>query len=644
MSSSNGTKGEFRGFSLDVNRKVLWRGGEIVSLPPKAIEMLIVLLRNRGSVVSKQELLDAVWGETFVEESVLSNNVYLLRKAIGEVEPGRSLITTVARRGYKFEDSSDDPASDFVLEHHVFEQTLIEDVSNESLSGLEPQTTKRKLGIRFSSRRNAVVALSLGAIFLLSGIGFLEWRQMSAARSLSEIRSIAVLPLKPIAGTEAEAVLSLGLADVLITQLGASERLIVYQVGSVSEYVGKDFDPIAAGSKLGAEAVLEGTIQRSDQRLRVNARLLRISDGSQMWSGAFNETETDILALQDAIATAVAGALFAAINQSERELILQRYKRDVGAYEAYLRGRYEFYRSGVPVGERYPKAIAEFEKAIAIDNDYALAHAGIADSYSQLANYSTGERRAMLYAKAKESALRALSLDDTLAETHASIGWINRIYDWDWDASERHLRRAIELAPNDARNHYLYSFLLITLGRTDEALVHARRSRELDPVSKTAAHSYALTCDRRFEEALDVGVPILETTPDNSIWRGMIAAYIHAGRSGEALSLYERTPAAIREEVATSIHLPIIYANLGDRAKAEEVLRELEVQARDNAGRTVRLAAVYAVLGRDHDALDALETGLTTRDDRMVWLKTNPFFDTLRDEPRFQAILRKMNL
>jgi TolB-like protein/DNA-binding winged helix-turn-helix (wHTH) protein len=633
-----------KGFSLDVNRKILWRDGQIVDLPPKAVEMLIVLLRNRGNVVTKQELLDSIWGDTFVEESVLSNNVYLLRKAIGELEPGRQLITTVPRRGYKFENPND-AGTDFVLEHHVFDQTTVEDVSSQPDQRNSYRITAPSLSSPASRPRRYVLRAAAALLIVGTAIGLLAVRQSpSSSSGLSEIRSIAVLPPNPLGKGEDEAVLSFGIADALITQLGNSQRLVVQPLSAVSDYPQTSANGREIGTRLGVDAVMEGTIQRAGDQLRVTIRLLRVADGTQVWSGTFNESRQDIFALQDSIAGSVSAALFGALSVAEREVILSRYKTNIPAYESYLRGRYEYFRYGQPPVDRYPRAIAEFEKALDEDPNYALALAGIADAYSQLANYSSGELRVERYEKAKTFATRALAIDDKLAETHAAIGWINRIYDWDWEASERHLTRAIELSPNEARYRYMYAYLLVTLGRTGEAIEQARRSRDLDPVTKTNVYALALASHRRFDEALAVMLPTLESTHDTSQWRNAISYYLHAGKPADALALFERTPENVRTEFATEVFVPVIYSRLGDNARADSALLDLEQKADANIGRHVRLAATYAALGMNDKAIAALEQGLPSRDDRMMWIKTNPFFDGLRDDPRFDAVVRKMNL
>jgi DNA-binding winged helix-turn-helix (wHTH) protein/TolB-like protein/Tfp pilus assembly protein PilF len=648
MPQQNGGNGKFEGFSVDVNRKVLLRGGEIVDLPPKAVEMLIVLLRNRGKVVTKQELLDSVWGDAFVEESVLSNNVYMLRKAIGEIEPGKQLIRTVPRRGYKFEDSFDDPSSEFVLEHHVFEQTLIEDVSApEPAQIYRPAGASALAAASITRKWYARPALAAGTIALLviaSSFGARQWSQPSTTTDATTIRSIAVLPLRPIGGAENDQVVALGLADALITQLGASKRLVIRPMSSVASYAGKEFDPVDAGRKLGSDAVLEGTFQRSYDRFRVTARLIRVSDGSQIWAGTFNDTKSDIFALQDAIATDAAKALIANISQQDRDMVLRRYKTNGDAYDAYLRGRFHYHSSNPATDERLRNAAEEFDKALSFDPNYALAYAGLADAYARLGNSASDTNRKPFYEKARANAVKALELDDNLAETHAAIGWINRIYDWNWPESETHLRRAVELAPNDARFYHLLSFLQITLGQTKEAVETARRARDLDPVNKTSVYAFALMSDRQFDAGIAEDMKVLDVTGDLTIWRALVGAYVAAGKPAEALAIYERTPAAQKDEFAIRIYLPLIYGQLGDKARSDVELKKLEASAQNTEGRTVRLSSIYAALGHTDHALSSLERGLAARDDRMMWVKTNPLFDGIRKEPRFRKLIAEMNL
>ena len=632
--SINGGQRDQPGFSLDMDRKILWRDGEVVPLPPKAAEILCVLARHRGEVVTKTELLDAVWGDSFVEESVISNNIYLLRKTLTELTGVKGLIQTVPRRGYRFGETGSD-GTGLVLAHHVFEQTIIRDAAAEPYVSEIGDRSPR--GHRTFASPLRLTMASLAAVLAALAIIGWQYRKPSAP---TNIRSMAVLQLKPL-GTDAgdsDKALGLGLSEALATRVGASRNLVVRPLGSVDQT-----DPLEAGRKMQVDAVLAGTFQRDSDRIRITMRLLRVSDGSQIWSGTFNESQRDIFKLQDALSEQAANALAVTLNQQQRQMILKRYTANVEAYEAYLRGRY-LYSQGEAKDGAYDRAIVEFKHSLELDPNYALAYTGLADAYARKGNNSRGKERRDLYEEAKANAIKALALDEDLAEAHVAKGWIDRIYDWNWAESEKHFLRAVELAPNEARNYHLYAFLLITLGRTAEGVENAHRAMELDPIGKASVYAYALYCDRQFDRSIAEFNKILGISPDVTVWRGLASAYVSAGRPEDAIRLYEQAPPERRDDFTLKIYMPMAYRAAGRMPDAANLLAELEETSLPIPERSTNMAALYSELGRREEALRLLRQAIEVRDDRLMWIKTNPHFDNLRSEPEFQEILRKMNL
>jgi serine/threonine-protein kinase len=474
---------------------------------------------------------------------------------------------------------------------------------------------------------------------VVAALAIIGWQYRSIPAS-SNMKTMAVLQLRPLAGgvTESDRALGMGLTDAIATRIGASRNVIVRPV-SITE----TGDPLETGRMSQVDGVLDGTFQRDGDRIRISMRLLQVSDGRQIWSGTFNESEKDIFKLQDALSEQAAGALAINLNQQQREMILKRYTANVEAYQAYLRGRY-LYSNGDARIEDYDRAVVEFDRSLKLDPNYALAYTGLADAYARKGNNSAGNDRRDFYEKAKANAIKALALDDDLSEAHLAKGWIDRIYDWNWAESEKHFTRAIELAPNESRNYHLYAFLLITLGRTAEGVEKAKRAMELDPVRKASVYAYALSCDRRFDESIAEYNKILGVSPDVTVWRGLVEAYVSAGKPAEALAVYERAPKAQQDEFAIQVYLPIAYSRLGDRSRSDEMLQDLERRSTERPERSVRLAITYAGIGRNGDAFNALERALAIRDDRLMWIKTNPTFDPLRNDPRYMEILRKMGL
>ncbi|HEX7317075.1 MAG TPA: tetratricopeptide repeat protein [Pyrinomonadaceae bacterium] len=291
-------------------------------------------------------------------------------------------------------------------------------------------------------------------------------------------RTVAVLPFKPLVVENRDEVLELGMADALITKLSNTRGVIVRPLASARRYGGIEQDPLAAGRELQVDSVVDGSIQRWGDRIRVTARLVGVG-GEQLWAGQFDEKFTDIFAVQDAISGRVAGALALHLSSEEERRLTKRYTENAAAYELYLRGRYHLYKLTPP---EIRKGIAFFREAVTVDPAYALAYAGIADAYSTLPITSDVTPRDA-FPKAQEAVTKALELDGSLAEAHAILGRIKFWFDWDWAGSESEFRRAIELSPNNADAHRLYAHLLSNTGRYEEALRELKRARELDPLS-----------------------------------------------------------------------------------------------------------------------------------------------------------------
>lgn len=606
---------------LDVENKFLWHDDKPVDLPLKALELLCLLAGNDGAVVSKSTIWESVWQDAFVEETNLTHHIYLLRRKFKELnEPDP--IQTVPRRGYRFNPQSN--GDGLVIERHAVTQTLIE-IEDSSRS------------FRF----NRVAAVALVLIGLAGAAGFIAYQNRQVQSAPADVRSIAVLPLKSLGAGDSDGSLVLGLADALITALGKSPNIIVRPLTAVTDYVDEEYDALKVGQHLEVGAVLDGSFQRDENRLRVTVRLLRIPDGRQIWSGTFEDGESDIFRLQDRISTEAARALSLNLNQSDRDQILQRYTQNAAAYQAYQRGRY-FYFLRVPKADKLGKALAEFKAAIELDPNYALAFTGLSDVYWQQALAAGDvETRRALYEKAEDAAKTAIALDPELAEAYASLGWIKRNYDWDWPAAEANLKRSIELAPNVWNHYRRYSSLLITLGRTAEAVEINRRAKELNPLQNDASVYYY---NRQYEDAVAESLPQLRLSGDDDARHNLAAAYTELGRPHEAIDLLEHSEPLIRDGFKTRVYLAIAHFRSGNGKKAEILLREMEAEAGGNVENLTRLAYVYAAMSRTEQALTALKAGLEARDDRMLYIIAHPNFDGLRSDRRFQEILRKMNL
>jgi serine/threonine-protein kinase len=403
---------EFDGFRLDPQKRLLSRDdGTVIPLMPKAFDTLLYLVENSGRVVDKDEMFREVWPDTIVEENNLTQNISILRKVFGEKPGQHRFIVTVPGRGYRF----------------------VADVRQHR--GLDPPPTVETPiavnEVEQEAHTNRYWFMTLGLITLISlvSLGF-YFLSDSPARG-DKIRSIAVLPFKPLTTDNRNESMEFGMADSLISRLSDGDDLIVRPLFSVRRFTSPDEDPVAAGRSLAVEAVLDGSIQLAPDKVRVSARLFRVSDGKQIWSEQFDEDRTNIFEVQDSIADRVARALNTRLSGKANS-----HPGNLDAYENYMLGRVHVIRLVMP---EVKKGIAYYERAIAADPNYALAYVGIAEAQRALVMSNDLDPQ-LAFVQAKSAASRAVELDPNRGESHLALGMIAFIYDWDWPLAEEHLR------------------------------------------------------------------------------------------------------------------------------------------------------------------------------------------------------------
>jgi DNA-binding winged helix-turn-helix (wHTH) protein/tetratricopeptide (TPR) repeat protein len=559
------SKFEFGPFRLDAAKRVLWREGLIVPLPPKALDLLVALVDQQGDVVTKDDLMKRVWPNTFVEEANLSVNVSALRKALGAQPDGRPYIETVSRRGYRFA-APEGPA----------------------------------------------------------GPG---------------LPTLAVLPFIALDRGKDEAYLGAGLADALITRLGGTGRVAVRPTSAVLPYAGRD--PREAGRDLQVDAVLEGKIQRRGSRIRVTVQLLPLSGAAPAWAETFDEDVTSVFAVQDRIAEQVARALDLQLGAGERERLTRRHTEDVEAYQAYLKGRYFWSRF---TGEWVERAFAYFREAVEKDPGFALPHAGLADAYLVL-GFSGLVPPREAWPLAGEEARRALSLDDTVAEAHVSLGWVRLFEHWDWEGAGRELRRAIALNPSSAAARQWYALYLDMLGHYEEATSETERAQQLDPLSLVTAALVAFQSylRRDHERGLEECRRAVELDPNHFLGRWSLGlAFQQLGRHPEAVREHRK---ALDSSGGSPLMRAVLARSLalaGRTSEARRTLEALERASADGRGGSYAHATVHLALGERDAALARLEAATEERDPWLVLLKVDPMLDALRRHRRFQALRRRV--
>lgn len=619
---------EFDEFRLDAETPGLWRDGELVPIFPKALDILVLLVDKRGAVVSREELMETVWRDCFVEESNITYTVSLLRKTLDSSDKKR-FIQTIPKRGYRF--TSD-----------------VREVSENGKAVIPAESVPTKPP-KAQIRPIFIGIILLGVLLLTS---FAVWWNVSGGRGLSgfpvtqrNIRTVAILPLKTLTEGEQSKALALGLTDSLISRLGSLNRFAVRPLNSVKGYAESDQDPLKFGAQLKTDAVLEGTLQTVEGRLRVNVRLWDARDGAQLWQDSFDAAEADFFNLQDAISTKLTQSLVSELLEKDRQLLTKRYTENAEAFRAYIRGRAIFDRKNPGNVE---KAIDEYQKAVALDPTFALAYVGFADAFSRLGRSLPLEQGAEVYLKAKAAANKALTLDPELAEAHASLGLIKRFHDWDWDGAESDFKRAIELNPNYANAHLWYAQLLAMRGRGDEALAEIKRTIEIDPLSSDiqAGRLAILESRGEYAEALALAREFADFDKVRPLARRGLATFLfHHGEYLQVIEISEEDlPKYAAQKYVWLSLLATAYHRTGQTEKSVEKLKQLEEAARTDTQALYSLAMNYAELGRADDALAALEKCFELREERMSWIKVEPRFANLRGDTRFQEILRQMKL
>jgi TolB-like protein/class 3 adenylate cyclase/Flp pilus assembly protein TadD len=511
----------------------------------------------------------------------------------------------------------------------------------------ERETTAAAPSVKPAKLRKPL--LLTGAILLTIAlvIGFWAFSHRHSQKVANALSSpekrIAVLPFKPLLPENRDQVLELGMADTLITKLSNSREIIVSSLNSVRKFVDLDQDSLAAGRTLQVSSVLEGNVQRAGDRIRVTARLIKVADGSSLWAGTFDEKFTDVFAVQDAISQKVADALALRLSGEEKSQLSKRYTDNIEAYQLYLTGRYHYARLIPP---EIRAAMTFYQQAIDRDPKYALAYFGLAEANRSLAITSDVPSKDSL-PQAKTAAQKALAIDDSLAEAHASLSFSLVWFDWDWAAAERESQRAITLNPNSAMAHFSHAHLLSDLGRHDEAVADGMRAVELDPLFflYRAIGALFLHHAGRNEEARVQLEKTFELDPN--FWIAHLTlgkVYTQQRKYPEAIAEFEKAKEFSRGNSEAIASIGYVAALAGDDAKARAVLDELKTLSNQHYIPPVNIALVYNGLGVQDEALAQLERACDERDVRLPALKVDPRWDSFRSNPRFVAILKRIGL
>ena len=644
----------FGPFRLDPANYLLRRGEEVVQLPPKVFETLLVLVESGGHIVSKEDLMNRLWPDSFVEENSLTQNIFLLRRALGEPGSKERYVETVPKRGYRFiaDITTLRPGDAAVIlrestEPHVFAE---EERSEETHAGEAGARVSRTVAYQGHTARTRTLIL-VGTLLAVLGAGlsvYLLRRPHSPTRAggSAPVRKLAVLPFRALDPAGDDKRLGLGMADAAIIKLGGLREVTVLPTASVMKFAGGEDDPLEAGRSLGVDAVLTGTVQSSDGRVRVTAQLLSVGAGETLWAGKFDERLTDLFAVQDSISEQIVRPLSLRLSETEKRHLASRPTSDAEAYQDYLLGL-NFW--GKRTKEGLYKAAEYFSRAAERDMNFARAHAGLADTYGLIAFRGYGPLTPDdAFTKAKDAARKALAADPELAEAHATLAMIYVNHEQDSVRGYEAYKRAIELNPDSAMSRHRYGVFLMRHGRLSEAVGELRVAQQLDPLSAiiNSALCEALYYSGRDAEAAGFCRRALEIESDfaSALYR-LALMQERSGQYDEALALMDKAvghgPAQPEGTAARARTLALA----GRRADAERLARGLEVSwGSESEMSPSAVAIIYDALGRRDKALAWMKKAAEARSLNYLNFTYDWRAERLKSDPEVIELMRKHNL
>lgn len=630
----------FGSFEVDFRAGELRKHGVRIRLQVQPFQILAMMLERPGEVLTREELRQALWpGETFVDfDHGLNNAINRLREALGDSAENPRFVETLPRRGYRFIAPVDSVGVDLVPAQEGHPQGApLPAVTVGAVR--EPPLQKRWPLVLGAGTLIGLLALAIGL-----NVGRSRDRLLGRAAA-PRIQSLAVLPLENLSGDPSQEYFADGITEALITDVGKLGALRVISRTSVMQYKGSRKALPEIARELNVDALIEGAVLRSGDRVRVTAQLIRAAPEKHLWAESYERDLRDILVLQSDVARAIANQVQIRLSPQNQIRLASRRQVNPEAYEAYLKGLYEG-KEWVEEGTK--KSIEYFEQAIHKDPTYAEAWAGLAWAYARSANFNWSPRQ-MAYLKAKQAALRALELDETLPQAHTSLAYLMRA-EWAWAASWKEFQRALALDPNDAEAHQRYGFHLMYMGRLDESIPEMKRALELDPlaVNKHNSLGAALYLAGRYDEALEQ----FRQTPDPDVnsevrHRRMATIYERKGMEKEALAeLLTALRLGGKKELAGLVEQKYLASDYAEAKKTflRGDIKELHRNAKYGHLPAFVIAGDYALLGEKDKAFEWLEKAFRERDPILIHLKSEDRFESVRSDSRFQELLRRLGL
>jgi len=623
-------------FEADLRAGEIRKGEVKIKIQEKPFQLLAVLLERPKEVVTREELRQRLWpSDTFVDfDHSLGTAVAKLRQALGDSAQNPRFVETVASRGYRFIA----PVS-----------RIDQDTGTlESAGGLPSPAAVSKLSNRVRWLAGSVLGLILGALLAAIVLGFNIGGARQRLRRMSNppVRSLAVLPLANLSGDPQQDYFSDGMTDALISDLSKISALRVISRTSVMQYKGTTKPLPQIGRELNVDALLEGSVQRSGDRVRITAQLIEGETERHLWAESYEREVRDVLALETQVAQTVAREIRMTLVPAKETVLSERSAVDPRAYDAYLRGLYSFHRGrdAMPPAseELLGRSIEQFQQAIQLDPNYAQAYAALARSYHWL-SYSQPE----LFLKSQGAARKAIALDDNIAEAHGALGFVAFAYEWNFKEAEKELQRALSLNPNYSEAHHAYGLYLAAQGRLDEAVVEFQRARELDPFT-ISLREYAgkvYGCALHYDLATREFQGLLQMEPNNIAGHldlGVI--HLSQGENEQALAEFQKTMELSGNDPRFLVEIAWAKARSGKQDEASNIRDQLLALPHNRRLSSLQMADLEAVLGNKEQAFQWLEKAFQARQRGILQLRCRPALASLHSDPRFSGLLQRIGL
>jgi TolB-like protein/DNA-binding winged helix-turn-helix (wHTH) protein/Tfp pilus assembly protein PilF len=617
----------FNDFELDVRAGELRKCGVKLRLQGQPLQVLAALLNRPGDLVTREELRAQIWAaDTFVDfDHSLHNAIARLREVLGDSAETPRYIETLPRRGYRF-------------------IAPVDRAETQSPSSSTPSERPREGPVDLRpTRSRTFLAATILTLFVIGSAVWLAHTGAHPASAAPRLNSIAVLPLDNLSGDPSEEFFADGMTDQLITDLAKVASLRVISRTSVMRYKGTKKGLPEIARELNVDAIVEGSVIRSGRRVRVTAQLLAAPTDQHIWAETYDRDLGDILTLQGEVADAIAQQVRAQLTPNEQSQLRIAHVVNPAAYDDYLRGRL-YFTNEFTKPDSLRKAKRYFEDAIQNDPNFALAYAGLADTYVFLA-YAGALQKDLAYRSAKYALSTALQLDESIGEAHDTLGALSSFFDWDWETADREFNRAIALAPSYSCVHEDRAIFLALVGRRAEALAEIAKIDQLD-YGFSAAHAESVTYYelRDYPSLIDSSRRALLF--DSKDWfqhYTLGVGYEGTGKLQEAIAEYQKAIETSGGSQDPTVALAHAYAAVGKKTEAEKILRDLESNSKATAS-PYTVATIYAGLGENDKALESLEKARSEKSFQILSLKSDLLLDTLRTDPRFQDLLRRIGL